>query len=311
MYLKADSYRQNRLGLLVKPTNCDMNNTVYISDLDGTLLTKKAVLSEFSKSKLQELLEEGLLFTVASARSVFSIRLALHGLKLPLPIVEFNGAFISDLASGRHEIINSIELDIVDDIYQLICKFKCAPFISSFNGSEDCCYYNEIINGGMQWYLDDRLFHQDKRLRSLAKFTDSFHEQIVCITIINHADILSELEIAIQERYGDRLETFHFENSYSPGWYWLTIYSHKATKAQAILTLQETYGLSSKKLIVFGDHNNDIEIFRIADRAIAVDNATVELKRYATHIIDSHQADSVVRYIYEDWSQQNTLRKLV
>ena len=288
-----------------------MNNTIYISDLDGTLLTNKAILSEFSKSKLQELLEDGLLFTVASARSVFSMRIALHGLKLPLPIVEFNGAFISDLVSGRHEIINSIEPDIIDDIYQLICNFKCIPFISSFNGLEDCCSYNEIINEGMQGYLDDRLFHQDKRLRSLFELTDSFRDQIVCITIINHTDILSELEIAIHERYGDRIETYHFENSYSPGWYWLTIYSHKATKAQAILTLQETYGLSSKKLIVFGDHNNDIEMFRIADCALAVANATVELKRYATHIIDSNQADSVVRYISQDWSQQNTLPKLV
>ncbi|MBW4687932.1 MAG: HAD hydrolase family protein [Komarekiella atlantica HA4396-MV6] len=99
------------------------------------------------------------------------------------------------------------------------------------------------------------MFHQDKRLRSLAKLTDSLRDKIVCITIINQADILSELEIAIQEKYGGRVETYYFENSYSPGWYWLTIYSHKATKAQAILTLQETYGLSGKKLIVFGDHN--------------------------------------------------------
>ncbi|RCJ28925.1 hypothetical protein A6770_00565 [Nostoc minutum NIES-26] len=43
------------------------------------------------------------------------------------------------------------------------------------------------------------------------------------------------------------------------------------------------------KLIVFGDRNNDIEMFRIADCAIAVANATVELKRYATHVIDSNQ----------------------
>ncbi|MBW4687933.1 MAG: HAD family hydrolase [Komarekiella atlantica HA4396-MV6] len=44
-------------------------------------------------------------------------------------------------------------------------------------------------------------------------------------------------------------------------------------------------------------------MFQIADCAFAVDNATLELKRYATHIIDCNQADSVVRYIYQDWSQ--------
>jgi len=285
-----------------------MGNTIYISDLDGTLLTNNAVLSDFSKHNLQELLQDGLLFTVASARSVVFMGVVLRGLKLPLPIVEFNGAFISDLESGRHEIINSIEPEIIEDIYQMICSFKCVPFISSFNGLEDCCYYQEIINEGMQWYINDRLFHQDKRLRAIATLTDSFHEQIVCITIINHTEILSELEIAIHERYGERIQTYHYENSYAPGWYWLTIHSHKATKAQAILTLQEVYGLKSNKLMVFGDHNNDIEMFQIADCAIAVANATVELKRHATHVIGSNQADSVVRYIHQDWSQQTSLK---
>ncbi|QIR35927.1 HAD-IIB family hydrolase [Tolypothrix sp. PCC 7910] len=285
-----------------------MSNTIYISDLDGTLLTNNAVLSDYSKHKLQELLQDGLMFTVASARSVVFMGVVLRGLKLPLPIVEFNGAFISDLESGRHEIINSIETEIIEDIYQLICSFKCVPFISSFNGSEDCCYYQQIINEGMQWYINDRLLHQDERLRAIANFTDAFCDQIVCITIINHKEIISELEIAIHERYGDRIQTYHYENSYNPGWYWLTIYSHKATKAQAILTLQAAYGLKNSKLTVFGDHNNDIEMFQIADCAIAVANATVELQRHATHVIDSNQADSVVRYIHQDWTQRSLLK---
>ncbi|WP_339377682.1 HAD hydrolase family protein [Calothrix sp. NIES-2100] len=41
---------------------------------------------------------------------------------------------------------------------------------------------------------------------------------------------------------------------------------------------------------------------------IAVANATVELKRHATHVIDSNQADSVVRYIHQDWTQQSLLK---
>ena len=64
-------------------------NTVYVSDLDGTLLRSDATLSVFSRDTLTRLLSEGLLFTVASARSVASIRPILAGLKLPLPIIEF------------------------------------------------------------------------------------------------------------------------------------------------------------------------------------------------------------------------------
>jgi len=76
--------------------------TLYISDLDGTLLNNKPELSLFSRERLQALIADGLHFTVASARSVNSIRSLLGELKLTLPVISFNGAYISDLASGEH-----------------------------------------------------------------------------------------------------------------------------------------------------------------------------------------------------------------
>ena len=119
---------------------------LYVSDLDGTLLNNEANLSEFSRRTLHRLLQNGLPFTVASARSVVSIRAMLKGLKLTLPVVEFNGAFLSDLETGHHEVINSIEPAIVEDVYKLLHHYECVPFISTFNGGEDCVYYNDITN---------------------------------------------------------------------------------------------------------------------------------------------------------------------
>lgn len=285
-----------------------MIDTLYVSDLDGTLLDRQPALSALSRSMLQELLREGLPFTIASARSVVSMRMLLTGLKLSLPIIEFNGAFITDLVSGHHEIINSLDPDIVEDIYMLIHSFQCVPFISSFNGLEDCVYYGDIINAGMQWYLSDRLAKKDQRLRAIETLTDSFHDQIVSLSVIGHADVLSELEIAVKERHGDQVETYHYENHYSPGWYWLTIHDQRATKAQAIQVMRECYSLNHTELIVFGDENNDIEMFKIADRAIAVANATTQLKRYATEVIGSNLDDSVMKYIFKDWNKNKILK---
>jgi len=273
--------------------------TLYVSDLDGTLLTNLALLSDFSKQMLQQLLQEGLLFTVASARSVVSMQVMLEGLPLPLPVVEFNGAFITDLATGHHAIVNAIEPSIIEDLYLLIQRFSCVPIISTFNGLEDCLYYKDIINAGMHWYVENRRSSQDRRLRTIANLTDSFQEQVVCVTIIHQATLLSELELAIQETYGDRVETQFYENRYAPGWYWLTVHDQKATKAKAIQKLREFYGFEDHELVVFGDHNNDISLFQIANRAIAVENATPELKGYATELIASNEEDSVVKYIHQ------------
>lgn len=277
-------------------------STLYVSDLDGTLLTNEATLSPFSRNTLCQLLKEGMLFTVASARSVVSMAMMLEGVKLPLPVVEFNGAFLSDLETGRHEVINSLDPAVVEDIYCLLPEFGCIPFVSTFNGTEDCVYYNDIINEGMRWYLDDRLAKQDKRWRHTDNLRHSFGDQVVCLIIIGAADVLLELEAAVQERHGSLVEMHYYENQYSPGWYWLTIHDRRASKDQAIRVLQETYGLRDHRLVVLGDHNNDIKMFRIADCAVAVANATAELKQYATQIIGSNQEDSVVKYLRDHWN---------
>ncbi|WP_445636195.1 Haloacid dehalogenase [Nostoc sp. DSM 114161] len=284
-------------------------NTVYISDLDGTLLGNNAKLSSFSKEVLNELLQKGLLFTVASARSVVSMQTMLKGLNLRLPVIEFNGAFISDFDSGRHEIINSITPDIVESIYKLILEFRCVPFVSSFNGTEDCVYYKDVINDGMRWYLNDRLTNKDRRWRTIEDLTHSFSDRVVCLTVIGHAQQLLELESAIIEIHGASVETHLIENQYSPGWYWLTIHDYRATKDQAIQTLVENYGLKESEIVVFGDQINDIKMFKIATRAIAVANANPEVKRYATLVIGSNAEDSVVKYILQDCSNSSAVSK--
>ena len=281
---------------------------VYVSDLDGTLLRDDVTLSAFSRDVLCELLREYLPFTVASARSVTSIRAILAGLKFHLPIIEFNGAFISDLESGQHQIINSIEPAIVEDVYQLVGAFGCTPFVSTFNGAEDCLYYSNIINEGMRWYLKDRQEHRDERLRFIEDLTLSFQDEVVCLTVIGPGDLLSELECAVKERHVNLVETHYIENRYSPGWYWLTVHDHRATKDQAICIVLEEWGLDGSELVVFGDSSNDIKMFQLADRAISVANATDELKRYATQVIGSNNEDSVVKFIRSDWNAQFSTR---
>jgi hypothetical protein len=53
------------------------------------------------------------------------------------------------------------------------------------------------------------------------------------------------------------------------------------------------------KLVVFGDNLNDVRMFKMAARAVAVENASDEIKQYATEIIGPNEDDSVVKYVTE------------
>ena len=129
---------------------------LYVSDLDGTLLRNDTSLSQYSKDTLNALLDQGLLFTVASARSIASMRHVLADLPLRLPVVEFNGAFVSDLASGQHYLVHDLHRDILSELWQQIADAGYIPFISTYDGTADRLYYRDITNDGMAWYLRNR-----------------------------------------------------------------------------------------------------------------------------------------------------------
>lgn len=131
---------------------------LYVSDLDGTLLQNNATLSEFSKQTLRDLIKQGVHFTVASARSVVSIR-------------------------------NFLE-SIVPELYELVEEHKCGSFISSFNGNENCLYYSSLHNKGMDWYYNTRVKQKDPRLRHIHDLKDTFNDQVVCLTIIDRKENL-------------------------------------------------------------------------------------------------------------------------
>ncbi|MBT4265568.1 MAG: HAD family hydrolase [Deltaproteobacteria bacterium] len=273
------------------------NKRLYITDLDGTLLQRDGTLSEFSKSALTEMLSHKLPFTVASARSIASMKPILEGLTFHLPVISFNGGFISDLATGRHHFTNQLSPKVSEDLLGLIAESDSEPFISTFNGEKECLYYKQIINAGMQWYFDDRRLHKDKRLHYLHDLRTSMSDQVICFTVIGKEKSLSELKAKIEKRHAGEIITQFYENQYSRGWNWLSIHDYKATKGNAIRTLTQNWGHAETELVVFGDADNDIQMFQEADRSIAVANAEDSLKKHATEVIGLNSDDSVVKYI--------------
>jgi len=281
------------------------NKNLYISDLDGTLLRNNATISAYTKEKLIELLNDGLNFTVASARSIASLQGVLRGIPFRLPVIEINGAFITDFATEQHLVINELDKAVIEGVYRCILKHNCLPFVSAFNGSEDRFYYQKLINDGMRFYYEDRITNRDKRVEHVDNIKDTFGcNNIVALTVINTYEKVKPIDDEIHELFGDDLQRHFFENPYSPSWWWLTVHDKKACKSHAIQTLIDYAGFDKEHLVVFDDKLNDVRMFQSAKRAIAVQNASDEIKSYATEIIGSNEEDSVIKYIEKDMNAQ-------
>lgn len=275
--------------------------TVYVTDLDGTLLGTDARLSQRTRAGLAALLEGGLMLTVASARSVVAIQLMFDGLQLPLPVIEFNGAFISDLATGRHLVTNAIDADAVGEVYRTVLSAGCLPFVSTFDGDSDRLYYTETRNPGMKWYLDDRVSNHDPRVSRTENLSSRLTEQVVSLTVIDRPEPLEELHLTLADEFGGVLAMHTFDSLYSPGWNWLTVHDARATKDQALAALLSMQGLDGAEVVAFGDTDCDIALFRAADRSFAVANASEGLRSLATDVIGANDEDGVVEFLEREW----------
>ena len=272
-------------------------NDLFVSDLDGTLLTDEGRLSPKSRDKLQQLINSGLNFTVASARSLHTISDLFQGVNFSLPVICLNGAYISDLNTQKHLVINEIQGEVRKKIEEYIEQYGIGVYVSSHHEGTDFLYYNTLNNEGLSWYYNDRITNNDTRLRNTDSLDELSNHHITCFTFIDRKQKLEKIEQELLQEYDNQVEIHLFENIYSKGWYWLTVHDRRATKDQAIRQIQEKFNLNDKRLIVFGDHINDIKMFRIAHKCIAVQNADERLKEHAHEIIGMNTEDSVVNYL--------------
>ncbi|MCD4669476.1 MAG: Cof-type HAD-IIB family hydrolase, partial [Actinomycetia bacterium] len=247
-------------------------NKIYITDLDYTLLDSRAQLSERTLRGLKKPNENNIDFTVASARSIKSMQTILSGATFKLPVIEFNGAFISHFNNGEHIVVNSIKRDIVDMIINYTESIGLDIFYSTFNGKKDLLYFPEITNSGQEWYYSDRIKDQDPRIQEDKYiFSREGTDSIVCLTYIDSFENLRPLEeYLINCPFSKDMSIHFYENDYSKDWRWLTIHSSRSQKHLAIRELLAITNKEDHEVIVFGDASNDASMFETADRSYAV-----------------------------------------
>ena len=282
--------------------SADLRQTLYVSDLDGTLLRSDGSLSPYSVRTLNRLIGEGMPFTVASARGCGRIRNALGGLRLSLPVIAANGAHVSDLATGRHLAVHSLPPCIAHDLWTLFDGRGYSPFLFTFDGVADRFYYtaDSLRNDGMRRFHRKREIRQDPRMRRLSHLREGLDDHVVLFTLIDSLPGIQDLEQEIRRRHGAAVQ-IHTQDRYDAVWYQLTVLDARATKEHGAAVLKRLLDLADCRLVAFGDQVNDLGMFRMADEAYAVADSAPELAEHATAIIGSNDDDAVARWLEHRW----------
>ncbi len=271
-----------------------MPKTLYVTDLDGTLLQNDQTLSVETVRILNELLDQGLCFTYATGRSLQSAAPIMKSLHLSLPVITRDGCIAADPKTNREIEINRISDEMINKLRPILASIMSSCFITTYSkGSELKLYCKSEYSEGFKQYLDEHA--EDKKLSAVSNEDALYENEISFFKFVASCE---ELEPIYQRVKDDpELSCFLQKDNYSDA-YWFSIYPKCATKAAAIQKLQKQLGCD--RLVVFGDSVNDISMCQIADESCAVANATEELKEAATQIIGSNMENSVARWIQSD-----------
>lgn len=280
-----------------------MQKTLYISDLDGTLLQPNERLSTFGCQTLNQLVASGMLFSYATARSYHTARKCTAGLDAKIPLIVYNGALIVDNQTGEILTENIFSSRQAADIYALLKQCGIHPIVYSLiDGVEKFSYDQTAVPLPTRNFLDQR--RGDGRDHPLTGDEHLLDGKVYYFSCIDETARLLTADRLIREQFGEVCNQVCQKDIYS-GDQWLEIMPAAASKANAARQLKNI--TSADRLVAFGDGKNDLPLFEAADECYAVANAHPLLKSAATGIIGSNTDDGVVKWLIEHFAHHNNL----
>lgn len=277
------------------------SKTLYVSDLDGTLLNTQSVLSEYTISHLNTLIKEhGAMFTVATARTPATVSALLQQVESNIPYIVMTGAAMWNARTRQYADVRHLGHEALAQIIDVFDKHRVNPFVYCLHGEQIVVHHVDTFSENEREFITPRVQGPLKRLQTckslsaLAKDTDN---AILVFSMGHYPDME-----AIDKELLDR------DTACQPACYYdimaqdqgiLDIYAPGTTKALAIRHLADR--MEANRIVVFGDNRNDIPMMHIADRSVAVANAYDEVKAQADEVSPySNDEDAVVRWIEQD-----------
>ena len=266
--------------------------TLYVSDLDGTLLTPEGRVSPKTAEILNELIQRGLLISVDTARSIMGISIInLRDIHFPLPLILMNGALLYDMTAGRIEDARLMSAQTVGEVIRLCREHGKEPLLYHVEGNHISVSYTNPTCP-LEWEV----------IRERSRGFGSFFRQAADYDLSAPAIYFSTQDTYDKLRpIGDALErmpqvkyVLYQDNYHENNWY-LEVFSCEGGKDLGMRRLKDY--AKADKTVAFGDNFNDLPMLAAADLALVMGNGQEKVKAAADLVIGPNTADGVAEYL--------------
>ena len=265
---------------------------LIVFDLDGTLLDAGSEVSEHTSETLRRLRWRNIAYTVATGRTLHAARDLLIGHGFDWPHIYKNGVMIWRPESDQYSHSNLLTNMEIRSVVAAFLDFAVTPFIFTLEpANRHAVYHPSLQNDGERRLA--RMLVEDRGLEVLPATDMPAEAGITNISALGSREAIESILELVQAE--EHLVAYAGVAMESEAWYWIDVHHSAASKGGAITQLKQDLGVSS--VICFGDSDNDLSMFAMADECYAPANAKEDVKAAATAVIGHHNEDGISRFL--------------
>lgn len=263
-----------------------MSYKIIVLDLDGTLTNSKKEITPSTKEALIDIQKKGFKVALASGRptpGVIKIAKELELEKYGGYILSYNGAKIINCRDNEVVFQKTLPTEVIPVLFNKAKEYDVG--IISYDSAK-------VISGRRS----DEYIELEARINGLEiECVDDFVGYLnypvnKCLMTGDHETLL-QVQKELQSIYKSYLSIYFSEP------FFLEIMPQNIDKANSLVKLLGTMGITTDEMICCGDGFNDISMIEVAGLGVAMENAQDVVKEAADYITSSNDDEGILKVI--------------
>ncbi|MEG1984310.1 MAG: Cof-type HAD-IIB family hydrolase [Oscillospiraceae bacterium] len=246
----------------------NINEMLVVSDIDGTLLQAGYGIPKENIDAIDRFVERGGLFTVATGRSVESVRKYVDWINMSVPAILCNGAVLYDYKTERVLYNRTLEPSaraVVNEIKKVFPEIGIE--IHTVEGITAVAMNECVLN-------HTAVEHIPFTLSDLDSVADGWNKVLF-------TDVEGKIEQVVKfvERKKDTNSLFNRFNFVMTSKIYYELIPNDIGKGEGLKRLAELLNIKMENTVAIGDYYNDLPLFEVAGYTAAVSDAPTDIKR--------------------------------
>ena len=253
-------------------------------DMDGTLLNDNGQITPETIAAINLAVSKKVIFTICTGRPIQGVDKYSKLLQLKAPIITYNGSMI--VQSDTKEVLFSQTLTYSDAIKILNAGNKMGATMCVWAHNKLYC---NVFNDRVDFYKSI----SDVTPTLIADYDALAQSGITKILWSDDAEVIADMQ--------QQLKQVAFENvTYCTSRpIFLEFFNGDVSKACAMQTIGQIYGIKREEMIAIGDGYNDLSMIEYAGLGVAMANAPDGVKQKSAYVTENTNNDGGVAEVIQ------------